>query len=332
MHDYQKAKLAEGKAPLEKIDPDFVDAMARVQAAGDEKHANHHWTEGVPFSAVIGAVKRHVADIERGEEIDLETGEQHAAHAANGLMYIHHFLSNPEQYGSFDDRPYVAYGSVRNAAGRSAEPNRDGVDGGPADSARRAPDAGRHQCLRDSGLIPVDGALEYRESMVAPKPDPIPGTRAACCGVRKGPTPPRVRQLQMLSDWEEQLGIERDFEHTEEQRRERCLDALGCKPASRASTDLSVSALQRRVVEWSDRAIGRGRTEAATFRKFTEEFGELAKNPHDPDEYADCVILLFDLAHLAGISIADAVCRKLAVLGKTTMVPDQVTGVMRRQK
>lgn len=96
----------EGKAPLQKIDPEFVEEMSRVQALGDQKHVDHHWLDGVSVSEILGAIKRHVASIEKGDFLDAETGYSHAAHAACGLMYIAHYGRNYGRYAQFFDLLY----------------------------------------------------------------------------------------------------------------------------------------------------------------------------------------------------------------------------------
>lgn len=84
---YEEKKAIEGKPQLQKVSPWFTEAMARVMDIGDKKHADNHWTYGIPFSQLIGAMKRHVSCFERGEMADPESGESHLIHiCVNAMM------------------------------------------------------------------------------------------------------------------------------------------------------------------------------------------------------------------------------------------------------
>jgi len=101
--DYFAKKEREQKPPLQKINPVFIEGMARVAHMGDKKHADTHWTLGLPWSAVMGAVKRHIAKFEAGEVADSESGENHLLHAAVGLMFMHYYVEHAEKYGINND-------------------------------------------------------------------------------------------------------------------------------------------------------------------------------------------------------------------------------------
>lgn len=93
-------KFDGAKAPLCLIDPAFTEQVARVLAIGEGKYGKNNW-RGLQTERLLSAVKRHVLEIEKGNDIDEETGEPHAAHAASGLMFIEWIRRNrPEQ----DDR------------------------------------------------------------------------------------------------------------------------------------------------------------------------------------------------------------------------------------
>lgn len=88
------------KAPLCLIDPVFTEQVARVLAIGENKYGKSNW-HGLTTERLLSAVKRHVLEIEKGNDHDEETNEPHAAHAASGLMFIEWLRRNrPEQ----DDR------------------------------------------------------------------------------------------------------------------------------------------------------------------------------------------------------------------------------------
>ena len=85
---YEEKKAIEGKPSLQKISPWLIEAMAKVMDYGDKKHAENHWTSGIPISQLLGALKRHTLCIEKGEVIDAETGESHLAHICVNAMMI----------------------------------------------------------------------------------------------------------------------------------------------------------------------------------------------------------------------------------------------------
>ena len=101
--EYFAKKAREGKPPLQKLDPKFLAGMARVCDMGDRKHADTHWTLGLPWSAVVGAVKRHLAEFELGKIKDAESGENHLLHAAAGLMFLHYYCEHAEKYEKNND-------------------------------------------------------------------------------------------------------------------------------------------------------------------------------------------------------------------------------------
>jgi hypothetical protein len=121
---YEEAKA--GKVKLCRIDPEFLNSMARGQEQGDVKHAEHHWRNGLSYTAVLEAVKRHVQELEFGEILDKETGVHHAALAALGLMYIHHFDKRPLEFDRFDDRPFAD--RSRSVAGEDSPNPEQGLD------------------------------------------------------------------------------------------------------------------------------------------------------------------------------------------------------------
>jgi len=113
----------EDKVPLQTLDPRFIEGMAWVQSLGDKKHKDHHWTRGVSVNEILGAIKRHIADIEKGEYFDKESTLQHAYHAACGLQYIAHYVRNSEKYAEFFDQPFGGPPNRGGNLGRRHIPN-----------------------------------------------------------------------------------------------------------------------------------------------------------------------------------------------------------------
>jgi hypothetical protein len=100
---YKAKKAREGKPPLQKLDPNLLEGMARVCDMGDKKHADTHWTLGLPWSAVVGALKRHISEIEKGNITDPESGESHLFHVAVNVMFLNYYLNRPEKYAKNND-------------------------------------------------------------------------------------------------------------------------------------------------------------------------------------------------------------------------------------
>jgi len=70
--------------------------------------------------------------------------------------------------------------------------------------------------------------------------------------------------------------------------------------------------LPRLVNEWANEVFP-ARTWTGVIMKLFEELGEYIKNPRSSDEYADVIILLYDLGVMHGIKVEDAVSTKLAI-------------------
>lgn len=77
--------------------------------------------------------------------------------------------------------------------------------------------------------------------------------------------------------------------------------------------EVSVIELQRQVWAFAEHTFGAGREDAA-WKKLFEELGEVLKKPRDKDEWGDVFILLFDLATVYGVDVADATQGKLDII------------------
>lgn len=96
------ARFNDGKVPYELIPTHLLESTARVLGFGASKYAPWNWAKGMPFSVVIGCLKRHLAAIERGEDLDPETGFRHTGHLMCNLLFLEHYMN---QYPELDDRP-----------------------------------------------------------------------------------------------------------------------------------------------------------------------------------------------------------------------------------
>lgn len=91
----------------------------------------------------------------------------------------------------------------------------------------------------------------------------------------------------------------------------------------------SIRELTAEIVAWADSAFPK-RTVQSALIKFFSEIGELADDPSKPGEYADVCILVFDLAAMHGVDLAQAIRDKLAINKGRDWV-EMPTGVFRHR-
>lgn len=99
------AKFDGEKNRLELISPYAEWGLGLVLTFGARKYAARNWEKGINFTRVIGAIKRHLNAIERGEDVDPETGLLHADHLFCEAMFLSHYLHLYDDYKIYDDRP-----------------------------------------------------------------------------------------------------------------------------------------------------------------------------------------------------------------------------------
>ena len=75
---------------------------------GAKKYARGNWMRGMSWNEVLDSMKRHIAAIEMGEDIDPDSGLPHIDHIACGAAFFSWYQNGPtkEQYAQFDDRMY----------------------------------------------------------------------------------------------------------------------------------------------------------------------------------------------------------------------------------
>lgn len=76
--------------------------------------------------------------------------------------------------------------------------------------------------------------------------------------------------------------------------------------------NMEIKALTDDIVEWANKVFP-DRQPASALLKLFEEVGELVRNPDSPGEYADICIMLFDLANMHNIDLADAIRTKMNI-------------------
>lgn len=94
-------KLDSNKPPMDLIDPDFLIGLANVLGFGAKKYDRWNWKKGIALSRLISAAYRHLTSINNNEDLDKETGLQHAFHLAACAMFLAHTIKNRKD---LDDR------------------------------------------------------------------------------------------------------------------------------------------------------------------------------------------------------------------------------------
>jgi len=99
----QALRFNHGKLPFDEILPQFEEEIAKVMLYGQKKYGRFNWMKGAPISQFYGCIRRHLAAIYKGEDVDAESGCLHLGHIATNLMMLHYnMLHKPEN----DDRPF----------------------------------------------------------------------------------------------------------------------------------------------------------------------------------------------------------------------------------
>lgn len=96
------ARYNGGKPDFSLIPLCTLEDEARVWEYGKRKYAAWNWAKGMPYSAVIASVLRHIAAFQRGEDNDPESGLPHIAHAMCNLRMLSLYQIT---YTAGDDRP-----------------------------------------------------------------------------------------------------------------------------------------------------------------------------------------------------------------------------------
>lgn len=91
-YDGVGTKYDSNKTRLELVDSLAVEGLAEVLTFGAHKYAANNWRNGLHYSRVIGAMLRHVSAIQRGEDIDPESGLPHIDHVGCCWMFLSNFM------------------------------------------------------------------------------------------------------------------------------------------------------------------------------------------------------------------------------------------------
>lgn len=117
-------KYDNNKPSMALIDSDFLLGLAKVLDFGKEKYAAHNWRGGISFSRLISAAYRHLGAINKGEDLDSESGLPHVYHLACCVMFLSWMMENRKD---LDDRwsmqtsnPQTLMGSIQQSFPKDA--------------------------------------------------------------------------------------------------------------------------------------------------------------------------------------------------------------------
>lgn len=89
------------KPPMALLDSDFLAEVASVLGFGAAKYCAHNWRNGIEHSRLISAAYRHLGAINKGEDIDPESGLPHTGHLGCCIMFLSWM---GKHHPSLDDR------------------------------------------------------------------------------------------------------------------------------------------------------------------------------------------------------------------------------------
>lgn len=98
-------KFDTNKPRMDLLDAEALEGLAAVLSFGAEKYAPNNWRKGMQYSRLSGALLRHLFAIQRGEDIDPESGLPHIDHVGCCWMFLSNYMKNAK-YKSLDDRPH----------------------------------------------------------------------------------------------------------------------------------------------------------------------------------------------------------------------------------
>lgn len=94
-----------GKLPYHLLPSDAVEEIVKVLQHGATKYSERNWEKGLAYSRPFAALQRHMWSWWRGDDIDVETGRSHLAHAGCCLLFLLAYELRPKIKSNYDDRP-----------------------------------------------------------------------------------------------------------------------------------------------------------------------------------------------------------------------------------
>ncbi|NJO63984.1 MAG: hypothetical protein HC836_39145 [Richelia sp. RM2_1_2] len=90
------------KPRFDLIPADMERIKALIYTLGSIKYEDRNWEKGMKFSTILASLRRHVNALERGEDIDPDTG---IAHFGSVIVNAEMLGTMMQQHPELDDRP-----------------------------------------------------------------------------------------------------------------------------------------------------------------------------------------------------------------------------------
>lgn len=101
-----------GKSRVDLIPPDPLVEIGKVLEYGARKYKPNNWRLGLPWSATMASLLRHLYAFQDGEDLDPETSLPHLAHAGCQLLFLTEYFLNAtgtdDRWSSVDHAEAIA--------------------------------------------------------------------------------------------------------------------------------------------------------------------------------------------------------------------------------
>lgn len=96
-------KHDEGKLRLDLIPTSLEKAVGTILTSGANVYGPNNWREGISYTRVVAALKRHLNSFLAGDLIDKDSGKPHLWHVACNVAFLIEFEQHPEKYANLND-------------------------------------------------------------------------------------------------------------------------------------------------------------------------------------------------------------------------------------
>lgn len=96
-------KFDGNKLRFDLVPAEAEEAIARVLTAGAKKYGDRNWENGLAYSRLYGALRRHLLKWWKGQERDEESGDEELAHVLTNAAMLYWTARHRKD---FDDRPH----------------------------------------------------------------------------------------------------------------------------------------------------------------------------------------------------------------------------------
>jgi hypothetical protein len=122
-------KFDKNKAKISLIPREAIEEEAKALAFGAEKYGKYNYREGIAYSRLIDSALRHILALADGEDIDQESGCNHAANArANLGMLIFMMSKKPEMDDRYKTQKLPTLEEVRNFVSNARCPEEEAAE------------------------------------------------------------------------------------------------------------------------------------------------------------------------------------------------------------